>query len=302
MPTPEDIHPEFGYLAPKAPLRRNLRVGLIAGIVGLVLGGAAVMALAARSKPEVAKLEPTLAFASIDEVATAPAAASPEPVTDPIPASTTAGTPTGVTPPPGAAAKPCKEQTWPYLGSNCLTGTTHRWRRIRVLPPDAPTQTAPVKTADATVDGGNPPDPAGATPSKKRKSEYKSRHRRGREQDDAGTAYATPYEGRPDSRRRNEARQESGREESRRRDEGRNESRRRGESRDDPRRRDELRDEVRRRDEWQEGPRWRDEWREDARRRDEGRAEARGRDEWRDEPRRREERRAPGRGDNGWGW
>src|SRR5439155_6407475 len=76
MPTPEDIHPEFGYLAPKAPLRRNLRVGLIAGIVGLVLGGAAVMALAARSKPEVAKPEPTLAFASIDEVATAPAAAS----------------------------------------------------------------------------------------------------------------------------------------------------------------------------------------------------------------------------------
>ncbi len=282
MPTPEDLHPEFGYLAPKAPLRRNLRVGLLAGIVGLVLGGVAVMALAARSKPEVAKPEPTLAFASIDEVATAPAAASPEPVADPIPASTTPGTPTGVTPPPGAAAKPCKEQTWPYLGSNCLTGTTHRWRRIRVLPPDTPTQTAPVKTADPAVDGGNPPDPAGATPSKKRKSEYKGRHRRGREQDDAGAAYATPYEGRPDSRRRNEARQESGREESRRRDEGRNESRRRGESRDDPRRRDE----------WQEGPRWRDEWR----------AESRGRDEWRDEPRRREERRAPWRGDNGWGW
>ena len=39
--------------------------------------------------------------------------------------------------PVAASAKPCVEQTWPYLDRKCLTGVVSRFRHVRVLPPRA---------------------------------------------------------------------------------------------------------------------------------------------------------------------
>ena len=44
-------HPEFGYLSPTPQARRNWRVGVIAGVCGIMLGAVGVMTLGSASGP-----------------------------------------------------------------------------------------------------------------------------------------------------------------------------------------------------------------------------------------------------------
>jgi hypothetical protein len=176
MSFPTEFHPEFGFLVPSPELRRVIRITVVAALIGAVFGGAGVFALTARPQDRgPAPAEPTFAIAQTVEVR--PAGGGE--------ARPTAGSEFAVasnrSPQPSVAAKPCNEQTWPYLDRKCLTGVVTRWRHVHVLPPDAGAKAAPVKSAEIDSRGINPSDPS-ATPTKKRKSG--SRRSRGRDGDD----------------------------------------------------------------------------------------------------------------------
>jgi len=172
---PTEFHPEFGFLAPSPQLRRLMRIALVAGVVGATLGGAAVLAVGRQSDVAEpgARVEPTLTVAQTSQDEIAPGSEF-----------TLASNPV---PEPAAAAKPCNEQTWPYLDRKCLTGITTRWRHVRVLPPDERAQAQPLKSAEMENEPSKPSEPS-ATPAKKRKSASRRSRCRSRDGDDLAGA------------------------------------------------------------------------------------------------------------------
>src|SRR3979409_1403018 len=47
MTPPTDLHPEYGYLCPSPRLHRDARVAVISVLLGVIIGGIAVIALVA---------------------------------------------------------------------------------------------------------------------------------------------------------------------------------------------------------------------------------------------------------------
>jgi hypothetical protein len=176
MPLPTEFHPEFGYLVPSPQLRRVMLVALVAALGGALFGGAGVLALNARQDRAVAVDVPAVATAQIADAAMQPGAGF-APVAD-------------IVEPVAASAKPCAEQTWPYLDRKCVTGITSRFRHVRMLPPEMRSRAEPVKSADAANERATPPEPE-ATPTKKRKSASRRTRSRDNDELDGGNDYAS---------------------------------------------------------------------------------------------------------------
>jgi hypothetical protein len=181
MSFPMEFHPEFGFLAPSPQVRRVIRTAAIAALIGAVFGGAGVFALGARSERAGGPAEPGLAVAqTAEDISTVggPLVLASHNASEPV-----------------VSAKPCKEQTWPYLDRKCLTGIVTRWRHVRVLPPDARAEAGPINAPELNSEGVKPSEPS-ATPSKKRKSA--KRRSRNRDEGDTGNDFASSREPRQD--------------------------------------------------------------------------------------------------------
>lgn len=214
-PSPPEFHPEFGYIWPAAQTRRLVRVGLMSTAFGVLFGVIAVLAMSPRPDPDLARAATALSVVAVDEpttvrAATSATAALAAPV-ETAPSPIAAALPTQ---PPAAAAKSCKEQTWPYLEGKCLNSTARKRQPLRVLKPEAPAQSAPAQvvpastpeiTAAAKIE--EPPKAA-----KKREKTAKTRRQRERSREladrergpygDPRSAYAGPYDSRYETPRR----------------------------------------------------------------------------------------------------
>lgn len=168
MPLGEDFHPEFGYFCPSPAIRRRVRQGLIAAAAGAVCAGVLVLVVMPRS----AESDTALTLVTGDESAGAPNS----PQSDAAPARV-------------AASKPCREQTWPYLESKCLSGKTQHPRQVRLLPPNAPAKPA---ITQSSVFAAAEKAPAAAKKLRRTQRAYDDGRNR-RSDDIAARAYATPY-------------------------------------------------------------------------------------------------------------
>jgi hypothetical protein len=202
---PPEFHPEFGYFWPAAHTRRIVRIGLASMAFGVVFGGIAVLAMTPRPDPDLMRAETALLAAPAD---------NPVAVEAPAPTPVAAGLiPGAEAPQPLAAsaapAKPCNEQTWPYLDSKCLNGTPPKRQHVRIFRPEAPAQSAPAQVVPAAPSevtaAAHVPEPPVAT-AKKRQKAAQTRERRRRDSGevaevdpraryaDPRNAYASPYE------------------------------------------------------------------------------------------------------------
>jgi hypothetical protein len=187
MPSFPEIHPEFGYFCPSPDFRRRARLVLLTAGIGAIFGAAGVLALAPRADPAHGP-EAALAAAALAAPAPEPSSLGSESAP---PTTGTVATPTAT-----ASAKSCKEQTWPYLDDKCLSGKLRRWHHVRVLPPDAPAQSASssVDTA-STITQPESTNAASKKPEKSRPRRAKTRNRDRDYESDARSAYATRYGG-----------------------------------------------------------------------------------------------------------
>lgn len=176
MRSARELHPEFGFFWPSLVLRRNARLGLTGAAVGAAFAAAAIVALTVTPGSD----------SDIALVGAADAAVPSQP-------SSGSGAGAGST---ARAAQPCDQQTWPYIESKCLprSGTQ---KTVRVLPPDAPSQTELVATKGAAaanaakIKGGQ-----SASSDKQRAQDSRTRQRNRDAEDVPERAYATPYQGR----------------------------------------------------------------------------------------------------------
>jgi hypothetical protein len=180
---------------------------------GVLFGAIAVLAMSPRPDPDVAHSATVLSAVSIDEPATTGAAASAAPVAAGS-ATAAPSAPVGTVMPPvtavlakeptAAAAKACKEQTWPYLDGTCLNNTTRKRQPARVLKPETPAQSASAQVGPAPEITAAAKNQEPSKASKKREKTAKARQR-ARERDrefadrergryvDPRSAYASPY-------------------------------------------------------------------------------------------------------------
>jgi hypothetical protein len=211
-PAPPEFHPEFGYFWPAAQSRRLMRVGLMSTAFGLLFGAIAVLAMPPRPDPDLAHAATALSAVSVDEPATTEAAPSAAP---PITAASATAAPSSavgtVMAPatavlanePGAAAKSCKEQTWPYLEGTCLNNSARKRQPARVLRPETSAQSAPAQVVQAPEITAAAKTQETSKVSSRREKKAKARQReRDREsvadRERAGyvdprSAYASPY-------------------------------------------------------------------------------------------------------------
>jgi hypothetical protein len=208
---PPEFHPEFGYFWPAAHTRRVVRLGIATTAFGALFGAIAVLAMTPRPDPDLMRAETALMAAPADNPATTEASAPTAVAAAPMPAE---AAPQPVAAPP-APAKPCNEQTWPYLDSKCLNGTPPKRPHVRIFRPEAPAQSAPAQVVPAapsqTTAAAHTPEPPVATP-KKRQKAAQTRERRRRDGGamvevdpraryaDPRSAYATPYDRQPSRR------------------------------------------------------------------------------------------------------
>jgi hypothetical protein len=211
MPSPyefrsvsREFHPEFGYFWPATHTRRIVRIGLAAAAFGALFGAIAVLAMTPRVDTDVARAETVLM---------ATAAESPAAVQTPAPEAIGATGAPAAAQTPAAAAKPCKEQTWPYLDRKCLNGTSPKHPQVRVFRPETPAKSAPTHTvavtpSDVTAAAHMSEPPVAQTPKQRQKTATRQRTRRdSREVDGRGryadprSAYASPYDRAPPPRR-----------------------------------------------------------------------------------------------------
>jgi hypothetical protein len=187
LPPPSpSFHPEMGYFSPSLPTRRLMRVGLITGVCGIVLGAIAAMALVPGQRLEAARVG---VAATVGE------------------AAARIGTDTAGAVAPGASAaarKPCSEQASPSSDRNCGGDTSGKAPGVRVL---APSPVSPGEGARAALQGAVPaagdltptdePQPPAATPPAHEKTAHVRKKKRSRSrQDDPRSAYAAPNGGR----------------------------------------------------------------------------------------------------------
>jgi hypothetical protein len=160
---PARFHPEMGYFAPSPPTRRLMRVGLIAGVGGIALGAIAAFALVPGSRPGPLRVD---APATVGQAA----------------AAATRGE-TTATVAPATTAKPAP---------------------VRVL---APSPTGPDEGSRAALQGATPAvdeikpaeepqTPAASTPSHEKTAQVRKKKRSRSRQEEARSAYASPYNGR----------------------------------------------------------------------------------------------------------
>ncbi len=206
MPSPRvfhpgapEYHPEFGYFCPGPQLRRVLRVAVISATVGAGAGALVLLTIMPRGNSEAARTQnvpAAVAAAGQPSALQSPASVSSPPATVARPASNSAG----LAPPTASMdAKPCTEQTWPYMASHCLAGADRKPQEMRVLRPEEPVQSAPAKVMPAKPSetiAATPETEAKAPPKKKVRAAHRRRNKRTRPPTelDPRSAYATPYE------------------------------------------------------------------------------------------------------------
>ncbi len=124
MPLVGSCHPEFGYLCPSSGLRRNLRLIVVAGAFGFIVGAATVGFRSAHQDTNalhaLAFADPELNAVSGEKAGAAIAPAKVEPM--PLPATPTSA---------------CRDATQ-QLGDDCRFGRTRKHRMVRV-PTERPT-------------------------------------------------------------------------------------------------------------------------------------------------------------------
>jgi hypothetical protein len=198
-PAAPEYHPEFGYFCPSPQLRRVLRVGVISAAVGAGAGALALLIVMPRGNSEAAHTENApAAVAAAGQPAAAPelpAPASSPPATVTRPASSSVGL---AQPTAKVDARPCTEQTWPYMASHCLAGAERKPEDLRVLRPEEPAQSAPAKVLPAKpreTAAAKSETEAKVPPKKKERAAHRSRDKRTRPpaEFDPRSTYATPY-------------------------------------------------------------------------------------------------------------
>jgi hypothetical protein len=216
-PAPPELHPEFGYFWPAAHTRRLMRVGLMATAFGGLFGAIAVLAMSPRPDPDLTHAATALSAVSVDEPAAVAAVPSAAPVVPGVATAAPAAPVGTVMPPvtavpvtavlakePTAAAKSCKEQTWPYLEGTCLNNTTRKRQPARVLKPETPAQSAPAQVVQAPEITASAKTQEPSKASRQREKTAKARQReRKRDREfadrersryvDPRSAYASPY-------------------------------------------------------------------------------------------------------------
>ena len=162
MPSPNQFHPEFGYMCPTSRFRRTLRVSLVAAVIGAAAGAIGVVATAERGDRMRSEIAATIGVGE-------PAVAAPA-----------AGVP--------AAALPCPTRRGAPFDSRC--------------PPPAPARTAasptrsPADLASAAVDAAveaAPGDFAAVKPA----TTHAKKNGKPVQRRDARSGYASPYESAP---------------------------------------------------------------------------------------------------------
>jgi hypothetical protein len=201
---PPEFHPEFGYFWPAAQTRRIARIGLAATACGALFGAIAVLAMTPHPDPDAVRIESALTVTPLESPA-------PTVASNPTPVVAAAATPTIAAPEPAVPAKPCKEQTWPYLDGKCTNGTPIKQDQVRVLRPEAPAQSAPALVvpatpSDVTAAAQLPETPAAKSKKAQKVAQSRQRKRRGYDDmaeadprsryGDPRSAYAAPSGGR----------------------------------------------------------------------------------------------------------
>lgn len=161
-PSPPPYHPEFGYLSPSPHSRRSMRVGLIAGACGILLGAVGVSALTSGPGPNGSKSEPpsTVGRSTADHPARVDTAAAGALALSALPPSSDRSPPPAIQAPPVLTGKPT---------TTALAG-----------PPD--------------TDDLKPADPPTAVPQREKTVRvHKRKHRKEREDSGPRTAYGAPY-------------------------------------------------------------------------------------------------------------
>jgi hypothetical protein len=119
MPSPDQFHPEFGYVCPTPRFRRMFGVGFVACAVGMLVGAVGIIALAQR--PEMARIRGEVAT-TVGLSESRAAAPAPAPVSAPAwPRAAVINVPA-----PAAGDGACAVQNWPYRDDTCLLGTQRK--------------------------------------------------------------------------------------------------------------------------------------------------------------------------------
>jgi hypothetical protein len=169
MPSPNQFHPEFGYVYPTSRFRRTLRVSLVAAVIGAAAGGIGVLAMADRADRMRSEMRSEIASTiGLGESAVAAPVARPP-----------------------AAAVPCPAQTGYSRDMKCPPPDT---ARSAALP-------SPAASASAGTDAAGvaeaPGDLAAAKPAtshaKKNRKPVQRREPQLTRQEAARNGYATPY-------------------------------------------------------------------------------------------------------------
>jgi hypothetical protein len=182
MPSPNQFHPEFGYVCPTSRFRRTLCVSAVAAVIGAAAGAVGVFAMAERADRMRSEIVTTIGLAD-------PAAASPSPL--PSPGSSAAAASSARD--RAVAAMQCPAQPWPYPGNKCGAAGTP------ASPPPSPTSSTSRATdsAQALAASGDSAavkptqQPAAAVPTKKHRNTAQRREPARHEADVRG-AVANP--------------------------------------------------------------------------------------------------------------
>ena len=156
MPSPNQFHPEFGYVCPTSRFQRTLIVSAVAAVIGAAAGGVGVLVMADRADRMRSEIVATIGLA------------------DPAAAAAPSSVSTGSSASAAVPATPCPAQPWPYPDNKCgAAGTPAR-------PPASIASTSPaMDTARTSVLSG---EPAGVKPTTQHSAATRAKKQRKAEQ------------------------------------------------------------------------------------------------------------------------
>jgi hypothetical protein len=117
----EKIRVEFGRVL-SGGIRRPISLALIAPAFGMAVVAGVAFSL---SPARLAKSDPAMSAAEVDGLKDVNGGAADPSAGVAVPSSPAVG--------PHESRNGCSDQTWPYLDSNCLTGTSRKLQGIRVI-------------------------------------------------------------------------------------------------------------------------------------------------------------------------
>jgi hypothetical protein len=118
----EKIRVEFGRLVPSGGIRRPLSLALMAPAFGVAVFAGVAFSL---SPARLAKSDPAMSASEVAGHKDLKGGAADPSADVTVPSSPAVG--------PHESGNGCSDQTWPYLDSNCLTGTDRKVEGIRVI-------------------------------------------------------------------------------------------------------------------------------------------------------------------------